>query len=254
MKITNEVQAVLDKQLSWVEEDRAVINGQLDRKLYVAVNKVLEAMGGKWNRSAKCHIFDSEARASVEEASLLGEYTDWKKVNQFFETPADLVDEMIYLSNISASSQVLEPSAGKGAIVGRVKKVTHRVTAVEIHPEYIAELCKVCHDIIEGDFLELPNMWNDPARFDVVIMNPPFRNQQDMRHVREAWKYVKVGGRLVSVMSPAWQYRSTACAVSFRKWVEEVNAAWRPNPDGTFASAGTNVSTGLLTATKEGDE
>jgi hypothetical protein len=27
--------------------------GQLDRKLYVAVNKALEAIGGKWNRSAK---------------------------------------------------------------------------------------------------------------------------------------------------------------------------------------------------------
>lgn len=253
MKITEEVQAVLDKQLSWIEEDRAVITGQLDRKLYVAVNKVLEAMGGKWNRSAKCHIFDSEARANVEEASLLGEYTDWKKVNQFFETPPDLAEEMIMIAGIGSDSLVLEPSAGKGAIAGLVRRFC-RVTAVEQHDEYIPELLTQCSDLIQDDFLALPKMWDNPARFDAVIMNPPFRNQQDMVHVREAWRYVKPGGRLVSVMSPAWQYRSTSLAVRFRSWVDEFNASWRPNPEGTFASAGTQVRTGLLTATKVGDE
>ena len=30
---------------------------QLDRKTYTEVNKVLENMGGKWNRKAKAHVF-----------------------------------------------------------------------------------------------------------------------------------------------------------------------------------------------------
>jgi len=32
-------------------------SGQLDRKMYLAVNKVLEMMGGKWNRKQKGHVF-----------------------------------------------------------------------------------------------------------------------------------------------------------------------------------------------------
>ena len=30
---------------------------QLDRKTYTEVNKVLENMGGKWNRKTKAHVF-----------------------------------------------------------------------------------------------------------------------------------------------------------------------------------------------------
>ena len=32
--------------------------GQLDRKLYTAVNKVLADFGGKWNRKLQVHVFD----------------------------------------------------------------------------------------------------------------------------------------------------------------------------------------------------
>jgi hypothetical protein len=57
MKISNDVANVLAN--SCVEENRLFLPPeQLDRKLYVSVNKVLEAIGGKWNRREKAHLFD----------------------------------------------------------------------------------------------------------------------------------------------------------------------------------------------------
>ena len=43
-----------------IDENDVMITKQLDRKLYLAVNKVLERIGGKWNRKAKAHVFDAD--------------------------------------------------------------------------------------------------------------------------------------------------------------------------------------------------
>jgi hypothetical protein len=37
-----------------------ITEGQLDRKLYEDVNKALAAIGGKWNRSKRGHVFEGE--------------------------------------------------------------------------------------------------------------------------------------------------------------------------------------------------
>lgn len=39
---------------------------QLDRKMYEAVNTVLAAAGGKWNRAIKGHIFTTDAEDAME--------------------------------------------------------------------------------------------------------------------------------------------------------------------------------------------
>ena len=56
MRIDDDVLAVLSR--STVVGSSLVIPDQLDRKLYVKTNKVLEAAGGKWNRKARAHVFD----------------------------------------------------------------------------------------------------------------------------------------------------------------------------------------------------
>jgi len=39
-----------------ISGNEVIILGHLDRKLYLAVNKVLDRIGGKWNRKAKTHV------------------------------------------------------------------------------------------------------------------------------------------------------------------------------------------------------
>ena len=61
---------------------------QLDRKTYTEVKKVLENMGGKWNRKAKAHTFEYDSVAEMLENVLLTqEVKDLKKEYQFFPTP-----------------------------------------------------------------------------------------------------------------------------------------------------------------------
>jgi hypothetical protein len=86
MRITDDVTNVLGN--SRIDDNRLYLpTGQLDRKLYLAVNKVLEAIGGKWTRKEKAHLFDKPIQDILDEILLTGQYTDAKQEYQFFETP-----------------------------------------------------------------------------------------------------------------------------------------------------------------------
>ena len=95
---------------------------QLDRKIYTDVNKVLEHLGGKWNRKLKGHLFDSSPEAAIEEVILSGEYTNLKKEFQFFETPTELASRLCDMAEITSDCIVIEPSVGKGRIADVIMK------------------------------------------------------------------------------------------------------------------------------------
>jgi hypothetical protein len=53
IKISDEVLAVLEN--AKIEKDRIVLSDAiLERSLYLATNKVIEALGGKWNLYGQC--------------------------------------------------------------------------------------------------------------------------------------------------------------------------------------------------------
>jgi len=56
MRVSEEVLAVLGG-LTYQADNSVVIEGQLDRKLFVKVDEVLQACGGKWNRKARAYLF-----------------------------------------------------------------------------------------------------------------------------------------------------------------------------------------------------
>ena len=60
MKIDKEILNILDNCTFAIGKRNVVYLplGQLDRKTYSAVNKCLEAIGGKWSRKEKGHIFE----------------------------------------------------------------------------------------------------------------------------------------------------------------------------------------------------
>src|SRR5204862_5173800 len=47
-------------QAAYFEGDKIVLPTQLERKTYLDTNKVLERIGGKWNRKQKGHVFEDE--------------------------------------------------------------------------------------------------------------------------------------------------------------------------------------------------
>ena len=83
--------------------------------------------------------------------------------------------------------------------------------------------------------------------YDSIIMNPPFTQGQDCEHVRHAFKFLRLGGRLVSVMTPAWQTNATKKFKAFREWLANLNFSVEVLPSGTFSESGTEVNAVILT-------
>lgn len=84
MKIDDEVMAVLSTMTTTGAEAR--IESPITRALYVKTNKVLEALGGKWNRKAGAHLFRDDAASVLESALLSGEVVTARDIG-FFPTP-----------------------------------------------------------------------------------------------------------------------------------------------------------------------
>jgi predicted RNA methylase len=237
MKISNEVLNVLSNANT--NGNHLTLTGQLDRKLYQDANKALEAAGGKWNRKAKAHVFDRDASEAIDQLLLTGEITVPQNFG-YFPTPKALVEQMIELAELDQGMRVLEPSAGQGAIAHEVIKYCD-VDCYELL-ESNANKIAIC-GVNVGDFLQVePN-----PIYDRVIMNPPFSKQQDIHHVLHAFKFLKPGGKLVSVMSNSVTFRDNKLTKDFREFVDMHGGYIEECPEASFKESGTMVRTVIAT-------
>jgi phospholipid N-methyltransferase len=244
VKVPTSVLEVLDR--AETDGPRFVLTGTLDRKLYTATAKVLEAAGGKWSRSAKAHLFDGDAADAIEQVLLTGEIVSTKQQFGYFPTPHAIVEQLIELADVTAGLRVLEPSAGRGAIVGPLLARGAEVVGYEYQAANVGHFHNAFADVAPdrwrmnvADFLAV-----EPSpEYDRVVMNPPFAKQDDIRHVLHAWKFLKVGGRLVAVMSNGVTFRSTPLTGQFFALKESQYGELHPLPEGSFKESGTGVNT-----------
>ncbi len=233
--IDSKVLAVLSACV--VTDNRIEISGgQLERSLYVSVNKILELMGGKWNRAAHAHIFHEHPGDLLDTVILTGQITNKKKLFQFFETPSAIAEQMVDLAEIGRLSNVLEPSAGRGAIAKVINARQPRsLTMFELSPDHFKALASLeIGSAFVGDFLKESC---SPMTFEGIVMNPPFSRGQDVAHIKHAVGMLADGGRLVAI-----------CADGPRQHGELYHLAdkWLPLPAGTFSESGTEVRTVML--------
>lgn len=174
-----------------------------------------------------------------------------------FNTSADVAELVIDKAELFDGCTVLEPSAGTGMLAKAAKARGARVTCVELQPGLAHEL-SVLHgfrDVYERNFLEC-----DPANYpayDRIVMNPPFDRGRDCDHVRHAFKFLKPGGKLVAIMSARAEHCEDSRHAPLHDLVKlceglgrDPRWAWRDLPEKSFAHAGTNVNTVMLTLTK----
>lgn len=251
MKITQEVMLVLDE--CRVDGGKLYLpERQLDRKLYVAVDKVLKLLGGKWNRKERAHLFGQPIREKFDAVILTGEICDLQKELQFFETPVEVVEEL--LAGIPQGATVLEPSAGKGAIVRGLLDRGYEVVACEQHDPFRDTLRDFQNSgkfsmMEERDFLTVNP--DDYVPFDAVVANPPFTGQQDVDHVSHMIDFLKKGGRLATVMSNGVTFRQTKKTLALIEKLNEMEMfEITPLPEGAFKASGTNVNTVLVKGVK----
>lgn len=250
MKIEPDIIAVLEAAIVPLgNPTHLVLTGQLDRKTYEATNKVLDAIGGKWNRKAKAHIFPDAVADVLDPILLTGEYSRTKQDFGQFDTPQEIAQQVIERACILPEMTVLEPSAGTGSLARAALASAAQVTVdlYEIDPKRYATLEAWANDFLRPcgltDFLRTPP---DPC-YDRVVMNPPFAKQADIDHVLHAFQFLLPGGRLVAIMSASVSFRSNRKTEAFREFVYAHGGTIEPLPEGSFAESGTNVNTILVT-------
>ncbi len=241
-----------------IEGDRLMLPSQLDRADYVAVNKVLENLGGKWNRKAKAHVFPRDPREALAEVLHSGETPRAPRtVEGFVRTPDDVAYDIVYndteIGDLEGGLRVLEPSAGDGSLVRAILKANRQAQIVALEPNVeranliLGEAPQVCVEPITletyaGTF---PGLRNYRKPFDAVVMNPPFSVPGNstiwIDHIEIAWRLLKEGGRLTSIVPAGYRFRDDTKHRRIRNLVEEHVSHTRDLPDDTFGGVRTLV-------------
>jgi len=158
--------------------------------------------------------------------------------SQLFITPDTVCDRMVALAEMKDTDRIMEPSAGTGAILRAIKRVSQaaQCDAVELNGELFQHLKTRFSDagLWQGDFLE----YQPATRYQKILMNPPFNQSVDIRHIQRALTLLEPGGILTAI-----------CANGPRqqKIFQPFADVWEPLPSGTFTYTG--VSTVLLRIT-----
>lgn len=165
---------------------------------------------------------------------------------QLFPTPPSLAARMVELAEIEPGHAVLEPSAGTGNILRAIREATGDSavrTAIEINPR-LCDRLRIAEEgahVINCDFLQ----FDAPAtKYDRILMNPPFANADDIKHIRHALGMLKPGGRLVAICANGPRQNA-----QLRPLVEQRGGRWEDLPPDTFAESGTAVNAALFTLT-----
>jgi len=249
VNIDSDVEQVLRDAI--LDGSNLTLQGQLTRPMYTKVNKVLDLMGFKWSRKEKCHVGKGDTADKLREGLNTGSVVDEKKTYQFFATPPSLAEKMVALADLQEHDRVLEPSAGKGAIIDEIyKRRPGIVFACELNPAMFTALYDELRTQLVGhDFLD------HNGYYDKIIMNPPFTAGQDIQHVLHAYDLLSPGGRLVALMSPGWISNVDSTPSIFRGWLgKQVERGFAEEPEviqaGTFKQSGTQIATVLLVINK----
>jgi protein-L-isoaspartate O-methyltransferase len=174
---------------------------------------------------------------------------------QLFETPRELAREVVELADIRPGHRVLEPSAGTGRLLEPLPDGC-KVTAIEINSALAYGLAdnpayRGRHNILGGDFLEarefakVNDEWQSAISlpFDRIIMNPPFENGSDIKHIRHALTMLAPGGRLVAICADGPRQRDAFMGSA---------TEWRDLPAGSFKESGTGVNAAIVIFDREG--
>lgn len=154
---------------------------------------------------------------------------------QLFPTPAEIAARVVEFADIEPGQLVLEPSAGTGALLKALPE-GHRAHAVEINEalaQGLRERFPHC-PVACRDFLEIPA---SSCAFDRIVMNPPFQNGADIKHIRHALTFLKPGGRLVAICANGPRQQEQLQAIATH---------WEDLPAGAFKEQGTGVSTAIV--------
>jgi hypothetical protein len=115
-----------------------------------------------------------------------------KKLSQYYTQRVEALRIAAFaLKCVPDARTVLEPSAGKGALVATLLELCHelQITCVDIDVGNATHLLTHYPNVLvcRGDFLQ----FGTSQLFDVAVMNPPFENGSVAAHVGHALKVAR---------------------------------------------------------------
>lgn len=167
---------------------------------------------------------------------------------QLFLTPVNLAARMADLAEIESGHRIADFSAGTGRLLAAACNIMgehiedgRSVHAVEYNTELAGQLIKTFPlvNVRCMDFLVMSPEDFEPV--DRILLNPPFADGADIKHIKHAMRFLKSGGRMVAICANGPRQND-----QLRPLVD----AWEDLPAGTFTESGTNVNTALVIYTK----
>lgn len=253
MEIKKDILAIINSSV-FTEPNRLVLPETLERKQYIAVNKILESIGFKWNKKEKAHLAQEDVSEKFYNLMDTGEWVDEKKEFNFFPTPMDIVKEI--MNNVkwkSNNMRILEPSAGTGNIVTLIPKAKHWVTSIEINPENVKKTLENIgknsndnenkYEVIRNDFLQ----YKGTKKFDLILANPPFSKNQGITHFFHMVELLSDDGQIICIL-PSGYFGESCLSIrkKFNEFIQSNDCEIIDLPENAFKESGTMVSTKLL--------
>ncbi len=172
---------------------------------------------------------------------------------EWYATPEPVGLFMVNLSGAHSGDDILEPSAGDGAI-GRYMPSDASVTFIE-PSESLASRARMNNtnaNVIIDDF-ENHNSYN---KYDAIVMNPPFGQGGSIaiKHLVKAFEHLRIGGRVVALL-PSGNMDNLIVDYSNKGYFAGIyQVAEFALPSSTFKNAGTAVNTKIYVFEKHGNK
>lgn len=168
---------------------------------------------------------------------------------QFYPSPPAVVEVLLKGLGLEGA-KVLEPSAGQGAIALAAAAKGAQVDAIEYDARHIDVMVGLARRqglglrVTQRNFLKVEPV----AKYDFVLMNPPFYGTHWMAHVRHAFEFLAPGGILKAVLPASAEVNESTAHEKFRAWAMKNNdlgwsGPFRDLPPGSFRETGTNINT-----------
>jgi 16S rRNA G1207 methylase RsmC len=113
------------------------------------------------------------------------------------------------LASVTEFDHILEPSAGRGRLITELPR-QQQITLLKFDSSRAANLAMMPHcrqgamPVCQTNFLNHVGKGSGyfGTFFNAILMTPPRRQNEDLRHVMAAWDCLAPGGTLVAVLSP----------------------------------------------------
>jgi hypothetical protein len=218
-----------------------------EQSVYAAVKTMLLDSGFVYKRNTFVHENAEVALGTLFELDGINPKVKF----QFFSTTPSV--EKLVASKITfleADKNILEPSAGDGVMIKMLRKKGYdgNIDVFEAWDKNAALLAEMPNVTFLGaDFLEAAP---PEELYDLIVANPPFTGNSDIKHISKMLDLLRIGGRLFTICSTHFQTSTDKSSVRFLKMLTEQEAVITQIPKGAFKESGTDFPSVLICLTK----